>query len=69
MKGWMNWEIGIDIYTLFNNTLKRKAMTNIDSILKNRDFAFPKKVRLVKAIVFTVVTYGCESWAIKKAQY
>ena len=44
-------------------------MTNLDSILKNRDITLPKKVHLVKAIVFPVVTYGCESWTIKKAEH
>ena len=48
--------------------LGRKAMTNIDSILKNRDVTLPTKVCLVKAMVFLVVTYGCESWTIKKAE-
>ena len=48
--------------------LGRKAMTNIDSILKTRDITFPTKVHLVKAMVFPVVTYGCESWTIKKAE-
>ena len=48
--------------------LGRKAMTNLDSILKSRDITLPKKVRLVKAMVFPVVMYGCESWAIKKAE-
>ena len=47
--------------------LGRKAMTNIDSILKRRDITLPTKVRLVKAMVFPVVMYGCESWIIKKA--
>ena len=46
----------------------RKAMTNLDSILKSRDIILPTKVRLVKAMVFPVVMYGCESWTIKKAQ-
>ena len=46
----------------------RKVMTNLDSILKSRDIIFLKKVRLVKASVFPVVMYGCESWAIKKAE-
>ena len=46
--------------------LGRKVMTNLDSILKSRDFPFPTKVRLVKAMVFPVVMYGCESWTIKK---
>ena len=49
--------------------LGRKAMTNLDSILKNRDFTLPTKVHLVKAMVFPVVVYGCESWAIKKAEH
>ena len=48
--------------------LGRKAMTNLDSILKNRDITFPTKVRLVKAMVFPVVMYGCESWTIKKGE-
>ena len=43
-------------------------MTNLDSIFKNRDITLPTKVRLVKAIVFPVVMYGCESWTIKKAK-
>ena len=45
-----------------------KVMTNLDSIFKSRDFAFPTKVRLVKAMVFPVVMYGCESWTVKKAE-
>ena len=49
--------------------LGRKAMTNIDSILKIRDIALPTKVLLVKAMVFPVVMYGCESWTIKKAEH
>ena len=48
--------------------LGRKAMTNLDSILKSRDITLPTKVRLVKAKVFPVVMYGCESWTIKKAE-
>ena len=48
--------------------LGRKVMTNLDSILKSRDITFPTKVRLVKAMVFPVVIYGCESWTIKKAE-
>ena len=47
--------------------LGRKAMTNPDSILKSRDITLPTKVRLVKAMVFPMVMYGCESWTIKKA--
>ena len=49
--------------------LGRKAMTNLDSILKSRDIALPAKVHLVKAIVFPIVMYGCESWAIKQAEH
>ena len=49
--------------------LGRKAMTNLDSILKSRDITLPTKVHLVKAMVFPVVTYGCESWTIKKAEH
>ena len=46
----------------------RKVMTNLDSILKSRDITLPTKVRLVKAMVFPVVKYGCESWTVKKAE-
>src|SRR5574341_695836 len=49
--------------------LGRKVMTNLDSIFKSRDITLPTKVRLVKAMVFPVVTYGCESWTIKKAKH
>ena len=49
--------------------LGRKAMTNLDSILKSRDITLPTKVCLVKAMVFSVVKYACESWTIKKAEY
>ena len=49
--------------------LERKAMTNLDSILKSKDIALPAKVHLVKALVFPVVMYGCESWIIKKAEH
>ena len=58
-----------------NHEIKRhllhgiKAMTNIDSILKSRDITLPTKVHLVKAMVFPVVMYGCERWAIKKAEH
>ena len=48
--------------------LGRKAMTNLDSILKSRDITFPTRIRLVKAMVFPVVMYGCESWTMKKAE-
>ena len=49
--------------------LGRKVMTNLDSLLKSKDITLPTKVRLVKAMVFPVVTYGCESWTIKKAEH
>ena len=48
--------------------LGRKAMTDLDSILKSRDITLPKKIHIVKAMVFPVVMYGCESWTIKKAE-
>jgi len=48
--------------------LGRKVMTNLDGILKSRDITLPIKVRLVKAMVFPVVMYGCESWTVKKAE-
>ena len=49
--------------------LWKKAMTNLDSILKSRDITLPTKVHLVKAMVFQIVVCGCESWTIKKAEY
>ena len=49
--------------------LRRKVLTNLDSILKNRDITLPTKVRLVKAMDFPVVIYGCESWTVKKAEH
>ena len=49
--------------------LERKYMTNIDSILKSRDITLPTKFHLVKAMIFTVVRYGCESWTIRKAEH
>ena len=49
--------------------LARKVMTNLDSILKSRDVTLPTKVCLVKAMVFPVVVYGCESWTVKKAEH
>ena len=52
----------------FNLLLGKKVMTNLDSILKSRDITLPTKVRLVKAMVFPVVMYGCESWTVKKAE-
>ena len=48
--------------------LRRKVMTNLDSILKSRDITLPTKVSLVKTMVFPVVKYGCESWTVKKAE-
>ena len=48
--------------------IERKVMTNLDSIFKSRDITLPTKVRLVKAMVFPLVTYGCESWTVKKAE-
>ena len=65
-KQWKEWETyEIKRWLL----LGRKAMTNLDIILKSRDITLPKKVHLVKAMAFTVVIYGCESWTIKKAEY
>ena len=49
--------------------LKRKAMTNLESILKSRDITLPTKFCLVKAMVFSVVMYGCKSWTVKKAEH
>ena len=49
--------------------LGRKAMTNLGSVLKSRDMILPTKVHIVKPMVFPVVTYGCESWTIKKAEH
>ena len=49
-------------------SLEGKVMTNVDSILKSRDITLPTKVRLVNAMVFPVVMYGCESWTVKKAE-
>ena len=49
--------------------LGREVMTNVDSILKSRDITLPTKVRLVKAMVFPVVIYGCEGWTVKKAEH
>ena len=49
--------------------LGRKAMTNLDSMLKSKDITLPTKVRIVKAMIFPAVTYGCESWTIKKEEH
>ena len=62
------WEMVRAAMKLRRLLLGRKAMTNLDSILKSRDITLPTKVYLVKAMVFPVVMYGCESWAIKKAE-
>ena len=68
------WSSKITAYGNCSHEIKRhlllgtKVMTNLDSILKNRDITLPAKVHLVKAMVFIVITYGCESWAIKKAE-
>ena len=51
------------------NSLEEKVMTNLDSILKSRDITLPTKFRLVKAMVFPVVIYGCEGWTVKKADH
>ena len=59
----------MQIIYLISLLLGRKAMTNLDSILKSRDITLPTKVCLVKAMVFPVVMYGCESWTIKKAEH
>ena len=59
------WFTGDNIYIV---VVRRKVMTNLDSILKSRDIALPTKVHLIKAMVFPVVMYGCESWTIKKAE-
>ena len=79
-KRWKQWEtlfLGGSKITSdgdYNHVIKRslflgrKAMTNLDSILKSRDITLLAKVRLVKAMVFPVIMYGCESWAIKKAE-
>ena len=52
-----------------NQFLGKKVMTNLDTIFKSRDITLPTKVHLVKAMVFPVVMYGCESWTVKKAEY
>ena len=59
--------VGHDSVTSFS-LLGRKAMTNLDGIFKSRDITLPTKVRLVKAMVFPVVMYECESWSIKKSE-
>ena len=56
------------LFRLVITFLPRKVMTNLDSIFKSRDITLPTKVRLVKAMVFPVVMYGCENWTVKKAE-
>ena len=64
------WKFPLAIYFTYSNVfLGRKVMTNLDSIFKSRDVTLPTKVRLVKAIVFPVGMYGCESWTMKKAEH
>ena len=62
------WQATIHEVTRLGHDLA-KVMTNLDSILKSRDITLPTKVRLVKAMVFPVVMYGCESWTVKKAEH
>ena len=72
--GFMFWGSKITVDGDCSHEIKRrlllgqKVMTNLDSMLKSRDITLPTKVRLVKAMVFPVVMYGCESWTIKKAE-
>ena len=76
--GYTNWTDNRTVYTHFGDCsheikrhllLGRKVMTNLDSIFKSRDITLPSKVCLVKAMVFPVVMYGCESWTVKKAEH
>ena len=82
---WVNSGNSVRLYYYFNSKittdgdcsheikrhllLGRKAITNVDSMLKSRDSTLPTKVRLVKAMVFPVVMYGCESWTVKEAEH
>ena len=61
--------LGSKITADIDSCLGRKTTTNLDSILKSRDITLPTKVHLVKAMVFPVVMYGCESWTVKKAEH
>ena len=71
----MFWGSKVTVDGYFSHEIKRrlllgrKVMTNLDSIVKSRDIALPTKVCLVKAMVFPVVMYGCESWTVKKAEH
>ena len=62
-------QMAISAMKLKDTFLRRKVMTNLDSIFKSRDITLPTKVGLVKAMVFPVVMYGCESWTVKKAEH
>ena len=66
MVGWHHQLLELGFFSLL---LGRKSMTNLDSILKSKDITLPIKVRLVKAIIFLIVMYQCESWTIKKAKH
>ena len=63
------YTVPYEINTCNNVILYRKVLTNLDSILKSRDITLPTNVHLVKAMVFSVVTYGCESWTVKQAEH
>ena len=65
----LDWDLMLDWGLMLDlgSDLGKKAMTNLDSVLKRRDITLPTRVHLVKAMVFPVVMYGCESWTIKKA--
>ena len=73
--GSLSWEDALEMEMVMTEQIKRrlllgrKVMTNLDSILKSRDITLPTKIHLVKAMVFPVVMYGCESWTIKEAEH
>ena len=62
------WAVNRELLTISIFKVRRKPLTNVDSILKSRDITLPTKVHLVKATVFPVVMYGCESWTIKNTE-
>ena len=62
------WAVNRELLTISIFKVRRKALTNVDSILKSRDITLPTKVHLVKAMVFPVDMYGCESWTIKNTE-
>ena len=64
-----SWAAQERVKQVASGKLGRKVMTNLDSIFKSRDITLPTKVRLLKAVVFPVVMYGCESWTVKKAEH